>query len=73
MNTKQIIDEAILLPVEERTQVVDSLLRSLNSPESKIDTEWILEARKRLNEMRSGTAGLIPGKLVFEKILKKFN
>lgn len=54
MNTKQLIDEAVSLPVEKRALVIDSLLRSLNQPESEIDKIWAKEAKRRLNELRSG-------------------
>ncbi len=37
---KKIIDDAVLLPVEERVLVVDSLLRSLNQPQSDRDRQW---------------------------------
>ena len=72
MNTKKLIDEAVALPVEERALVVDSLLRSLNQPESGIDEKWIQVAHKRLTEMRSGSVATIPGDKVFEKIWKRF-
>ena len=72
MNTKQLIDEAISLPVEERALVVDSLLRSLNPPESEIDKKWADEAKRRLAELRSGTVEAIPGEDVFEKVWKRF-
>jgi hypothetical protein len=42
MNTKELIDEAVPLPVEERALVADSLRRSLNQPESEIDKNWQL-------------------------------
>ncbi len=72
MNTKQLIDEAVSLPVEERALVVDSLLRSLNQPESEIDKKWSEEAKRRLAELRSGQAQAIPGDEVFAKVWKKF-
>ena len=37
MTMKELIDEVVSLPVEERALVADSILRSLNPPESDID------------------------------------
>ena len=73
MNTKQLIDEAVSLPVEERALVADTLLRSLNQPESEIDKKWIEVGRQRLNELRSGAITGIPGEKVFQKIWAKFD
>ncbi len=73
MNTKELIDEVVSLPVEARALVVDSLLRSLNQPESDIDRKWATVAQRRLAEMRSGSVDAIPGDNVFEKIWKRFD
>ena len=72
MKIKEILEEAASLPVEERAQVVDSLLRSLNPPEAEIDRKWAEEARRRLQEIRSGTAEGASGEEVFEKVWKRF-
>lgn len=72
MNTKQLTEEAVSLPVEERTRLVDSLLRSLNPPESNIDEKWAKEAQRRLAEIRSGQVQAISGDEVFERIRKRF-
>lgn len=72
MNTKQLIDEAVSLPVEERALVVDSLLRSLNQPESAIDKQWSEEAKHRLVELRTGRTVPIPGNEVFKKVWNRF-
>jgi hypothetical protein len=53
-STAEIIHEAESLPVEERTGVIDSLLRSLNPPDPGIDRKWAAVAKRRLEELRSG-------------------
>lgn len=68
MKIKDLITEAASLPVEERAMVADSLLRSLNPPESEIDKRWAEVARRRLEEIRSGTVAAVPGEQVFAKI-----
>lgn len=72
MKVKDLINEAESLPVEERAMVVDSLLRSLNPPESEIDKKWAAVAQRRLEEIRSGAVEAISGEQVFEKIWKRF-
>ena len=69
---KEIIQEAISLPVEERAIVVDSLLRTLNHPDTEIEREWEKVAQRRLAELRSGRVKAIPGDEVFEKIRARF-
>ena len=72
MKPKELIAEAISLPVEERAIVVDSILRSFNSPEDDIDRQWIAEAEHRLNEVHTGRVKAIPGDQVFAQIRKRF-
>ena len=72
MNLKDLIQKAESLPVEERALVVDSLLRSLNPPEAEIDRKWAEVARKRVEELRSGTVEAVPGEQVFERIWNRF-
>ena len=73
MNTKELIDEAVSLPVEERALVADTLLRSLNQTETEIDKKWIEVAHQRLNELRSGKVKAVPGEQVFENIWSRFD
>jgi putative addiction module component (TIGR02574 family) len=70
--TREIIQEASALPVEERALIVDSLLRSLNMPDSAIEKEWIAVAHRRLEELHSGKVRAIPGDEVFANIRKRF-
>jgi putative addiction module component (TIGR02574 family) len=73
MKTKELIAEAISLPVEERALVVDSLLRSLNPPDSEIDKKWAAVAKQRLKELRSGEVTAVPGEEVFKRIWQRFS
>jgi putative addiction module component (TIGR02574 family) len=73
MTTKKIIQEALFLPIEERALIADSLLRSLNMPNTDIDARWTEVAKRRLQELRSEKVKPIPGDEVFEKALKRFS
>ena len=70
--TRDIIREAVTLPVEERALVIDSLLRSLNPPDPEIDRKWAAVAKRRLEELRSGRVNPVLGEDVFAKIRQRF-
>lgn len=72
MKTAELIDEVVSLPVEERARVVDTLLRSLNAPESAIDAAWMEVAQRRLDELRAGRVEAVPGEAVFERIRQRY-
>ena len=73
MKTKDLIAEAISLPVEERAMVVDAILKSLNPTESDIDKQWAAVAKQRLQELRSGEVEALPGDDVFQKMWQRFS
>jgi hypothetical protein len=68
----EIIREAADLPIEERALVIDTLLKTLNPPEPDIDRQWVAAARRRLAELRAGTARPVPGADVFARIRDRF-
>ena len=70
--TEEIIQEAAALPIEERIIVVDSLLRTLNIPNPDIDKQWVVVAKRRVAELRSGLVNPIPGDQVFARIRERF-
>lgn len=69
---REIIEEAMSLPVEERAVVVDALLQTLNPPDREIEREWVKVAKHRLAELRAGRVKALPGNEVFEKIRERF-
>ncbi len=62
-------EQALLLPVDDREALVESLLRSLqqdNLPE--VAPAWIEEAERRYREYKEGRVEGIPGERVFEEV-----
>ncbi len=56
MNLKQIQDEALNLSEDERAELAQKLLLSLEAPsESEIEADWLVEAKRRAKELDEGT------------------
>lgn len=68
MDLQRIQDEALLLPKEERAQLVQRLVLSLESPsKEELRSDWLLEARRRAEELDSGSVQAVSGEDVMRK------
>lgn len=56
------------LPPEERVQLAEELLATVQEPDAEVDTAWDEEIKRRVAEIDSGTAKLIPADEVFAEI-----
>jgi putative addiction module component (TIGR02574 family) len=59
---EQIIEAALALPEEARALLADRLVESLDPSEAgRIHDLWVAEARRRIEDVRSGRVKTIPG------------
>lgn len=65
MSSKKILEQAMALKPNERFMIVESLLKSLDEPDRKIDEIWAEEAEKRLKAYRDGSLEGIPMEEIF--------
>lgn len=56
------------LPPEERIRLAEELLSSVQESDEEIEAAWAQEIERRLEEVESGTAKLIPADEVFAEI-----
>lgn len=70
---KKFVDDALLLPREDRVELVEKLLQSLNTPSLvDIDKLWEEEVEKRITEYDEGNVETLDGKKVFKEIRERF-
>lgn len=68
MNFQRIEDEALHLSKEERAQLIQRLVLSLEMPsEEELKSDWLLEARRRADELDTGSVQAVPGDDVMRK------
>ena len=57
---EELARKAMELPAEGRAELADLLVESLDAVElSRIDRAWLIEAKRRRDEVRSGSASTI--------------
>ncbi|MFB2765772.1 MULTISPECIES: addiction module protein [Marinobacter] len=68
MDLQRIEDEALHLPKEERAQLIQRLVLSLESPSrEELRSDWLLEARRRAQELDDGSVQAVPSEDVMRK------
>lgn len=65
MTTRDMLKQALQLDPEQRFELVEEILHSLDKPDPVIDAIWIEEAEKRLAAFRAGKVKGIPAEDVF--------
>lgn len=71
LTTKQLCDQGLQLPAEDRMALVDQLLDTLDERDSTLDTPWAHEAESRLTAYRRGETQGIPLNEVLAKYTVK--
>jgi len=71
---RKFAEEALLLlPREDRAELVEQLLQSLNTPTQKeVDRLWAEEAEKRVREFEEGKIEYLDGEMVIKEIRERF-
>lgn len=54
MTADEIIKATLQLPFEEQLEIIESIVQSLEPHQEEFDPLWIIEARRQLEEIRSG-------------------
>ena len=68
MNLQRVEDEALHLTKEERAHLVQRLVLSLEFPsKEELRSDWLHEARRRAEELDSGSVQAVSGEDVMRK------
>ncbi len=68
----ELLQEALSLPPDERAEMAEHLLSSLDSPtDRRIEELWANETEDRLDAFESGEIKTVPVKEVFDQISPK--
>ena len=71
-NSKEIIEEAIALPDDDRAMLAGLLIESLDAgTESEVEEEWLAEAARRWGAIERGEVDTIPWEEVRAKLFAK--
>ncbi len=65
---EELSHKARTLPPEDRVRLAEELLASVQEPDAEVDAAWAEEIKRRIAEIDSGKAKLIPADEVFAEV-----
>ena len=70
---EKVAEEALALPVEDRANLADRLVQSLDAEAHSVwRDQWESEVLRRVEEVRSGSVKLVPGRAAMDELRRKF-
>lgn len=66
MSTTELLEKALKLKADEKFALVEGLIKSLDEPDAKLESIWILEVEQRLKLYREGRLEGVPMEEVFK-------
>ena len=60
--------KALALPVEDRVRLAEEILATVQEADTEVEAAWEEEIRRRIAEIDSGRAKLIPADEVFAEV-----
>jgi hypothetical protein len=71
---EKLAEEALALPLEDRADLADRLVQSLDAGSDFVwRDQWNKEALRRLDEVRSGAVRLMPGRAAMDELRRKLS
>ncbi len=71
---KEVFDQALALPPDERARLAHDILVSLDGPADEgASEEWVREIERRVREVKNGSVKLVDWKDTRARILKRLS
>lgn len=71
MKTKELKDAISYLPIDQRIEIADYVLETLNRPDPEVEEAWLEEIQRREKKYKEGKTTLIPGEKVISTIRER--
>ena len=66
--TRELLTEALELPLDERAKMAADLLESLEVPEAEVEEAWVHEIERRIAAARSGELASTDWRAVLDRV-----
>lgn len=70
----ELLEKALTLSTQDRGLLIDRLIESLDEGpgEEGVEQAWDKEVKRRVDDIRSGKAKMIPGEQVLQELAQEF-
>lgn len=72
MTVDELKTELAQLSTDDRAELAEFLVDTLDATEPEVDPDWVAELERRAEEIKSGREVGIPADVVFERLRKKY-